>query len=133
MANLADEYGTDVEIYVKALTTTIYADTPTGAPGQLLDLLDRLGLERREIRTTGPVYTWHVVPEDLAPGEQKRLASLAIPPLLLAGYDVNCTPDVFDEATYQQAVREILTSNPNPAAHPAPAAPSRPARPRHTP
>lgn len=32
MANLADECGTDVEIYVKALTTTIHADTPTGAP-----------------------------------------------------------------------------------------------------
>ncbi|MEU4173762.1 hypothetical protein [Streptomyces sp. NPDC026589] len=32
MANLADEYGTDVEIHIKALTTTIHADTPTGAP-----------------------------------------------------------------------------------------------------
>ena len=32
MANLADEYGADVEIYVMALTTTIHADTPTGAP-----------------------------------------------------------------------------------------------------
>lgn len=27
MANLADEYGTDVEIYIKALTTTLHADT----------------------------------------------------------------------------------------------------------
>ncbi|MFE6031641.1 hypothetical protein [Streptomyces niveus] len=131
MANLADEYGTDVEIYVKALTTTIHADTPTGAPGQLLDLLDQLGLKRREIRTAGPLYTWHVVPEDLAPGEQKRLVSRAIPALLLAGYDVNCTPDVFDEAAYQQAVREILAGKPTPAAHPAP--PTPPAPPRRTP
>ncbi|MDF3140884.1 MULTISPECIES: hypothetical protein [unclassified Streptomyces] len=43
MANLADEYGTDVEIYIKALTTTIHADTPTGAPAKLHDLLDQLG------------------------------------------------------------------------------------------
>lgn len=32
MGNRADDYGTDVEIYVKALTTTIHAATPTGAP-----------------------------------------------------------------------------------------------------
>lgn len=32
MANLADVYGADVEIYVMALTTTIHADTPTGPP-----------------------------------------------------------------------------------------------------
>ncbi|MEV8410414.1 hypothetical protein AB0R12_32935 [Streptomyces niveus] len=133
MANLADEYGTDVEIYVKALTTTIHADTPTGAPGQLLDLLDQLGLKRREIRTAGPVYTWHVVPEDLAPGEHKRLVSRAIPALLVAGYDVNCTPDVFDEAAYQQAVRESRAGKPSPPAHPAPAAPSPPAPPRRIP
>ncbi|MEV4997430.1 hypothetical protein [Streptomyces niveus] len=130
MANLADESGTDVEIYVKALTTTIHADTPTSAPGQLLDLLDQLGLKRREICTAGPVYTWHVVPEDLAPGEQKRLVNRAIPALLLAGYDVNCTPDVFDEAAYQQAVREIRAGRPSPPAYPSPAAPSPPAPPR---
>lgn len=133
MANLADEYGTDVEIYVKALTTTIHADTPTGAPGQLLDLLDQLGLERQEIRTSGPVYTWHVVREDIAPEEQKRLVSRAIPALLLAGYDVNCTPDLFDEAAYQQAVREIRAGRPSPPAHPAPAPPTSPAPPRRSP
>ncbi|MET9664953.1 hypothetical protein ABZY19_06225 [Streptomyces sp. NPDC006475] len=53
MANLADEYGTDVEIYIKALTTTIHADTPTGAPAQLHDLLEQLGLERHEYPTGG--------------------------------------------------------------------------------
>ncbi|MGW8452483.1 hypothetical protein [Streptomyces niveus] len=131
MANLTDEYGTDVEIYVKALTTTIHADTPTGAPGQLLDLLDQLGLKRREIRTAGPVYTWHVVPEDLAPGEQKHLVSRAIPALLQAGYDVNCTPDIFDEAAYQQAVRQFRAGKPSPPAHPAP--PTSPAPPRRAP
>lgn len=133
MANLADECGTDVEIYIKALTaTTIHADTRTGAPAKLHDLLDQLGLERQEIRTAGPVYIWHTVPDHLDAEEQKRLATRAIPALLLAGYEVNCTRDVFDESAYQQAVREIRARTPRPAApRPAPASfpsPQAPAR-----
>ncbi|MCZ4103073.1 hypothetical protein G3I60_35830 [Streptomyces sp. SID13666] len=135
MANLADEYGTDVEVYIKALTTTIHADTATGAPGRLLDLLDPLGLERREVRTAGPVYTRHVAPQHLDADEQKRLAIRAIPALLLAGYKVNCAPEVFNEDAYQQAVREIRASKPAPAArHLAPvASPKRPAPSPRTP
>ncbi|MCC2275578.1 hypothetical protein ACMATS_24635 [Streptoverticillium reticulum] len=131
MSNRADEYGTDVEIYVKALTTTIHADTPTDAPEQLLDLLDQLGLERR---TAGPIYVWHVVPEHLDADEQRRLASHAIPALLVAGYTVNCTPEVFDEAAYQQAVHEIRSGHSRPGAEPtaAPAA-STPAPPSNAP
>jgi hypothetical protein len=112
MANLADEYGTDVEIYIKALTTTFHADTPTSAPAKLHDLLEQLGTD-----------------------EQKRLATRAIPALLLAGYDVNCTPDVFDEAAYRQAVHDARTRAAHPAAQPpAPASsPSRPAPARRTP
>ncbi|WP_247748848.1 hypothetical protein [Streptomyces sp. 4R-3d] len=136
MANLADEYGSDVEIYVKALTTTIHADTRTGAPTKLLDLLDQLGLERQEIRTTGPVYTWHIVPEHLGADEQKRLATCAVPALLLAGYKVNCAPDVFVETVYQQAVREIRAGNPGlpapPAPHRPPHHPHHPGAPRKT-
>lgn len=105
MANLADDYGTDVEIYVKALTTTIHADTPAGAPTALHVLLEQLGLERHEHATGGPVYIWHTVPEHLGADEQKRVATRAVPVLLLAGYEVNCTSDVFDEAAYRQAVR----------------------------
>ncbi|MCL7493806.1 hypothetical protein M8I34_20750 [Streptomyces sp. MCA2] len=135
MGNRADEYGTDVEIYRKALTNTIYAETPSSAPDQLLDLLDQLGLERQEVRTAGPVYIWHEVPGHLDAGEQKRLASRAIPALLVAGYKVNCTPDIFNEAAYQQAVQEIRSRRARPsAAHPAPAAPSsRPEPSRRTP
>ncbi|MFF2567280.1 hypothetical protein [Streptomyces sp. NPDC058084] len=132
MGNRADECGSDVEIYCKALTGTIHADTRTGAPEQLLDLLDQLGLERKEVRTAGPVYVWHEVPERLGPDEQKRLVSRAIPAVLTAGYKVNCTPDVFDEAAYQQAAHEIRSGqrrsaagHPPPAAAPACCAPSR--------
>ncbi|MEU3934470.1 hypothetical protein AB0E85_20900 [Streptomyces sp. NPDC029044] len=135
MANLADEYGTDVEIYIKALTTTIHADTPTGAPAKLHDLLEQLGFERHEYPTGAPLYIWHTVPEHLSADEQKRLATRAIPALLLAGYEVNCTPDVFDEAAYRQAVHHARTRAARLAAqHPAPAsAPSQPAPARRTP
>ncbi|MFJ4918438.1 hypothetical protein [Streptomyces sp. NPDC088725] len=134
MANLADEYGTDVEIYITPLSNTIHADTPTGAPSELHDLLDQLGLERQEVRTAGPVYIWHVVPDHLDAYEQKRLATRAIPALILAGYEVNCTPEVFDAAAYQQVVHEIRASKPQPLVqHSAPAASSRPAPPRRTP
>ncbi|MGW7423629.1 hypothetical protein ACWGJB_26935 [Streptomyces sp. NPDC054813] len=135
MGNRADEYGTDVEIYRKALTTTIHADTATCAPEKLLDLLDRLGLERQEVRTAGPVYIWHEVPEHLDTDEQKRLASRAIPTLLMAGYKVNCTHEVFDRNAYEQAVHEIRSGRPRHATqHPTPAAaPERPAPPRRTP
>ncbi|MFI5751078.1 hypothetical protein ACIBBE_35410 [Streptomyces sp. NPDC051644] len=135
MANLADEYGTDVEIYIKALTTTIHADTPTGAPARLHDLLEQHGLERHEYPTGGPFYIWNTVPEHLGADEQKHLATRAIPALILAGYEVNCTPDVFDEAAYRQAVRDIRARAARPAAqHPALASsPSRPAPALHTP
>ncbi|WP_240437941.1 hypothetical protein [Streptomyces alfalfae] len=129
MANLADEYGTDVEIYIKALTTTIHADTPTGAPTSLHDLLEQLGLERHEYPTGEPLYIWHTVPDHLGADEQKRLANRAIPALLLAGYTVNCDPEVFDEALYQQAVHRLQARAARPApqqpAHASP--PSRPA------
>ncbi|MFF6772793.1 hypothetical protein ACFY8W_04435 [Streptomyces sp. NPDC012637] len=135
MGNRADARGSDVEIYRKALTDTIHADTRTGATEQLLNLLDQLGLKRQEVRTAGPVYVWHEVPEHLGFDEQKRLASRAIPALLTAGYNVNCTADVFDETAYEQAVHEIRSGQRRPSAgHPPPAAtPSRRAPSRRTP
>ncbi|MFC9464376.1 hypothetical protein [Streptomyces coelicoflavus] len=129
MANLADEYGTDVEIYIKALTTTIHADTPTGAPAELHDLLEQLGLERHTYPEQ--LCIWHTVPERIEADEHKRLATRFIPALLMAGYTVNCDPDVFDEAVDQQAEHEALTSRPTAAPQrltPAPVAP--PASPR---
>ncbi len=122
MANLADEYGTDVEIYIKALTTTIHVDTASGAPAKLHDLLEQLGLERHEYPAGAPLYIWHTVPEHLGADEQKRLATCAIPALLLAGYEVNCAPDVFNEAAYRQAVHEVRARSARPAGQkPAPA------------
>ncbi|EST31642.1 hypothetical protein [Streptomyces niveus] len=126
MANLADEYGTDVEIYVKALTTTIHADTPTGAPAALLDLLDQLGLERKEIRTTGPVYTWHEVPDHLDEDAKKQLATRAVPALLMAGYIVNIPDDLFDPDAFAEAARSIRPPAPGLPDTAAPVPPSPP-------
>ncbi|WP_239567210.1 hypothetical protein [Streptomyces sp. G44] len=55
--------------------------------------------------------------------EQKRLATRAIPALLVAGYKVNIDPDLFDEAAYQQAAREVRARQPR-AATRSPASPA---------
>ncbi|MEU2874218.1 hypothetical protein ABZ769_34345 [Streptomyces olivoreticuli] len=127
MGNRADDYGSDVEIYRKALTTTIHADTPTGAPEKLLSLLDSLGLERKTVRTAGPVYVWHEVPDHLTEDEKKKLASRAIPSLLVAGYLVNIPSDLFDKAAYQEAVAEVRAHKATPTTSSAPAPASAPA------
>ncbi|MEU8784825.1 hypothetical protein [Streptomyces sp. NPDC048637] len=126
MGNRADDEGTDVEIYRRPLSDTVHADTPTGASEPLLSLLDQLGLERKTVTTAGPVYVWHEVPDHLGPDEQKRLATRAIPALLMAGYLVNITDDLFDPGAYREAVHEIRTPRTSPtmaaAAVPSPAA-----------
>ncbi|MFF3556142.1 hypothetical protein ACFYXL_22370 [Streptomyces tsukubensis] len=133
MANRrADERGSDVEIYRHALSGTIHADTRTGAPEDLLTLLDRAGLERHTAATPGPLHTWHEAPGHLTEDEQKRLITRAVPVLLLAGHIVNITDDVFDPAGYQDAAAEIrrhrhpkptATTAAAPAPAPAPAPP----------
>ncbi|MGW1974222.1 hypothetical protein [Streptomyces sp. NPDC001889] len=122
MGNRADDEGSDVEIYRKPLSTTFHADTPTGAPEQLLALLDELGLQRRTLTTPGPAYVWHEPPKDLSEDEQKRLATRALPALLMAGYIVPISDELFDPAAYQEAVMEYR-SRVRPSAAAAPAGP----------
>ncbi|MFD7017495.1 hypothetical protein [Streptomyces sp. NPDC059928] len=107
MGNRADDEGTDVEIYIRPLTDTVHADTPTGAPEQLLALLDSLGFERNTLVTASPVYVWHEVPAHLTENEKKQLATSAVPSLLAAGYLVNITDAVWDAAAYQQAAQAV--------------------------
>ncbi|MEU3616846.1 hypothetical protein ABZ725_31770 [Streptomyces sp. NPDC006872] len=131
MGNRADDEGTDVEIYRKPLTDTVHADTPTGAPEQLLALLDRLSFERKTVSpagTAGPTYAWHEAPSHLSEDEKKRLATLAVPPLLAAGYVVHIPDYLFDQATHLSATDELRTQR----AAPATASPAATARPRHT-
>ncbi|MCZ0974335.1 hypothetical protein O1L55_30005 [Streptomyces albulus] len=116
MGNRADDEGTDVEIYLKPLTDTVHADTPTGAPEKLLALLDRAGFERKTLETAGPVYVWHEAPGHLTEDAKKHLATGAVPALLMAGYLVNITNDVWHAAAYQDAVAKMRRQ---PAAAPA--------------
>ncbi|MFJ7423356.1 hypothetical protein ACIQXD_32840 [Streptomyces uncialis] len=122
MGNRADDEGSDVEIYRKPLSTTLHADTATGAPEQLLALLDELGLQRRTLTTPGPSYVWHEAPEDLSDDEQKRLVTRALPALLMAGYIVHISDELFDPAAYQEAAMEYR-SRVRPPAAAAPAGP----------
>ncbi|MFD3997403.1 hypothetical protein [Streptomyces sp. NPDC058583] len=104
--NLADENNTDVEIYRKpGHPDRLHIVSRTGAPEELLALLDDAGLERRREETTGPVYTWHETPEGLSQKAQRQLVSRAILPFLVAGYDVNIDPDEFNVTAWAQAVQ----------------------------
>lgn len=81
--SLADECG-----------TVIYADSRAGAPEELLQLFDTLGLQRHE---TVPFNVWHAVPDELPEDAQRQVASRACAAVHLAGYRVNIDPAVVDE------------------------------------
>ncbi|WP_405729321.1 hypothetical protein OG885_10095 [Streptomyces sp. NBC_00028] len=103
MENRADNAGTDVTFYRNPLTDTVHADTPTGAPEQLLALLDSLGFERRALPAAEPVCVWHEAPAHLDEDAKKQLATSAVPWLHKAGYVVHNGDDVWDAATYTDA------------------------------
>uniref|UniRef100_A0AAU2ACQ4 Uncharacterized protein n=1 Tax=Streptomyces sp. NBC_00093 TaxID=2975649 RepID=A0AAU2ACQ4_9ACTN len=129
MGNRADDEGTDVEIYIRPLTDTVHADTPTGAPEELLALLDQFGFERNTLKPagcSGPAYVWHEAPAHLSEAEKKQLATRAVPPLLMAGYIVRIADYLFDHAAYRSATTRIRSQRATPAAPAsAPKAPSR--------
>ncbi|MFG3348658.1 hypothetical protein ACGF1Z_26810 [Streptomyces sp. NPDC048018] len=124
--NLADENNTDVEIYRKAgHPDRLHIVTRTGAPEELLARLDAAGLERRQEVTDGPVYIWHETPEGLSQKDQRQLATRAILPLLLAGFDVNIDPDELDVTAWAQSMLAHRTSQkPNADASTPPPPPS---------
>lgn len=103
--NVADENDTDVEIYRKTgHPDRLHIASRTDAPEELLALLDAAGLVRRYEETDGPVYAWHMTPGGLTQKQQRQLATRAILPLLVAGYDVNIDPDEFDVTAWAQAM-----------------------------
>ncbi|GHF27266.1 hypothetical protein GCM10010218_05260 [Streptomyces mashuensis] len=99
--SLADEYGTDVEIYRR--DGTVYADTRTGAPEQLLTHLDDLGF----IRKASSIYTWHELPEGLSHAETHRRSLRAVLLLTAAGYDANISHNLYDKATHSAVVAQL--------------------------
>ncbi|MEU8482397.1 hypothetical protein [Streptomyces sp. NPDC048641] len=132
MGNRADDEGTDVTIYRKALSDTVHADTPTGAPERLLALLDRLGFERQTLTTSGPVYVWHEAPAHLDEDAKKQLATHAVPWLHKAGYVVRIDDDVWDAAAYTDAATAMHNqSTPAPPSAAAARTTDRPTGSRH--
>ncbi|MCC0094703.1 hypothetical protein K7B10_07875 [Streptomyces flavotricini] len=116
MGNLADESGTDVEIYRRAFTPdAIHIVSRTDAPEELLALLDSAGLERK----TEAIYTWHETPQGLSEAAQKQLVTCAVLPLLIADYKVNIDPDVYDVTAWAQTLREHRTTQAQAAGAPA--------------
>ncbi|MEW1632718.1 hypothetical protein AB0469_01430 [Streptomyces sp. NPDC093801] len=129
MGNLADEYGTDVEIYRRHATPdTIHIVSRTDAPEELLALLDSTGLERK----TEAIYTWHETPEGLSEAAQKQLVTRAVLPLLIADYKVNIDQDVYDVTAWAQTLDAHRAAQARAAAAPAspPTAPGTNASPR---
>ncbi|MFG2232713.1 hypothetical protein ACGFNX_22350 [Streptomyces sp. NPDC048723] len=130
MGNVADDSGTDVEIYRRALNPdTIHVVSRTGAPEELLALLDSAGLERKTEVTAGPVYVWHETPEGLSEKAQKQLVTRSMLPVLIADYDVNIDPDVYDVTAWAQAMSEHRSRQAQ-AAGPPPLPPAGPASPK---
>ena len=96
----------------------IYADSRTGAPEELLKLLDALGRKRH---ATAPFYVWHQVPDGLPENTQRPIASRACAAVHLTGYRVSINPDVADEQVLVAALA-------GPAPGPEQTRPSTPAR-----
>ncbi|MFI1652754.1 hypothetical protein ACH4XT_38295 [Streptomyces avidinii] len=133
MGNVADESGTDIEIYRRAFhPDTIHVVSRTGAPEKLLALLDSAGLERKTEETAGPVYVWHETPQGLSEKAQKQLVTRSILPVLIAGFDVNYDPDVYDVTAWAQAMSEHRSRQAQVAGSPVlpPAGPASPKAPR---
>ncbi|WP_282695203.1 hypothetical protein [Streptomyces sp. CC208A] len=132
--NAADENGTDAEIYRKTgHPDRLHIVSRADAPEELLDLLDAVGLERLREETDGPVYTWHETPEGLSQEAQRQLATRAILPLLVAGYNVNIDPDEFDVTAWAQAMQahrasQSRTAGPSQPPPPPAVGPTRPRR-----
>ncbi|MEV7731682.1 hypothetical protein AB0O75_06120 [Streptomyces sp. NPDC088921] len=123
--SLADEHEVDVEFYHR--DGTIYVDTRTSAPEQLLILLDGLGLERHG----GAGEIWHQVPDQMDEIAMKDMADRAAL-LTRHGFQVSIDAGLFGGTAYRAALAALAAS---PAHRPAPApaarAPSA-SRPRHT-
>ncbi|MCY0942335.1 hypothetical protein [Streptomyces antarcticus] len=136
MGNLADESGTDVEIYRLAQNpNSIHVVSRSDAPEALLYLLDNAGLERHTEATTGPTDIWHETPEGLSEKAQKQTVTRAALPLMIANYNVNIDPDLLDVTAWAKAMAahrahqaEFKTASAPAAAPPGPA--STPARSR---
>lgn len=118
--SLADEYDVNVTFYHR--DGTIYVDTRTDAPEQLLALLDDLGLARHQDLDD----IWHQVPDEMDEIAMKSMSDRAAPLLARAGYTVDIDAGLFGGTAYRAALAEQAARR-----QPPPSAP-RSARARRT-
>ncbi|MER6253601.1 hypothetical protein ABT224_19825 [Streptomyces sp. NPDC001584] len=93
MSNQADDNDLDVLIHRRALSTTVVAESRSGASESLLATLDGLGFQRQG----QAIYVWHELPDDMDPAEVSRTCRRAASTLLAAGYTAE-----MDERLIQQ-------------------------------
>ncbi|UQS30282.1 hypothetical protein J5J01_00305 [Streptomyces fradiae] len=96
--SLADDHDVNVRIYHR--DGTIFADTRTGAPEALLNLLDSLGFERRE----APGEVWHQLPESMDEIAMHDTLELAAGLATMTGLRMEIDPGIVGGTAYQEAV-----------------------------
>ncbi|MCP3753587.1 hypothetical protein [Streptomyces sp. TBY4] len=69
---------------------------------------------------------WHRLPDTISPDEERQHATRAMAAGTKAGYRVNIAPELFDEATYSEA----MTARNGPVPHPPRGLPAPGAAPR---
>ncbi|MFD3760494.1 hypothetical protein [Streptomyces sp. NPDC058622] len=67
-----------------------------------------------------PIYVWHRLPETLSPDEVRQHATRAMAAGTTAGYRVSIAPELFDEATYSEAMATRGPAPQQPRGIPAP-------------
>ncbi|MFJ9033616.1 hypothetical protein ACIRQP_34960 [Streptomyces sp. NPDC102274] len=119
--SLADESGTDVEIYRRYGDDSVYLDTRTGAGKQLEGALDDLGATRH---SNGP-YVWRQLPvEGLTEEEIRQSATGALVFLAQAGYRCNLDPALFGQTTHDALLAHAADMREHYRQHPPPPRPN---------
>ncbi|MEU2453923.1 hypothetical protein ABZ605_28070 [Streptomyces sp. NPDC012765] len=82
MSNQADDNNLDAVIYPRYEGSVIFAVSRTGAPTELLDLLDAEGFTRHQ----EAIYVWHQLREDIPGLQAAAICARAHAALTAAGY-----------------------------------------------
>ncbi|MFE5908695.1 hypothetical protein ACFQ6B_06355 [Streptomyces wedmorensis] len=101
MSFLHEEYGADLEIYRKPLSTEVVADCDNP---QAHKVLIACGFVEKVLH---PYYVWHQLPEGLSEEEQKHRAPRAVCLLRAQDFDANIVEDLISEEAVASALDEV--------------------------
>ncbi|WP_405852454.1 hypothetical protein OG361_06985 [Streptomyces sp. NBC_00090] len=101
MSFLHEEYGTDIEIYRKRLSTEVVADCDNP---QAHRVLVACGFVEKVLP---PHYVWHQLPERLSEEEQKHRATRAVCLLRAQDFDANIAEDLISDEALAATLDEI--------------------------